>query len=672
MRTCVCFSLLIAVLPAAGADPAKPIVSGVATPWGITNTPDGTIYVTTTGKSDQAANGALLRIDDGKPTTLLPDLNSPSGVAVHGEWVYVADGDRVLRIGGKTRHPVYASPNTFPSPPRQLHDIVTDPRDGTAYVSDAGGPDGAGAAIYRISATGQVSRVTDATLLPGLRRPTGMVLDGVSHLLVADSATGTVYRVNLADGSGETIADRLGGAEGLTWDANGRLYISQRTKGTLAVIPRPGDKPVTVASGLRNPTGLAYDLASDSVLVVESAAGVVTAVRARVPEVGVAVDPLPVETELAFPKLKWTGWEPETPDGKSNPLRPIVFTHAGDGSGRVFVADQHGVVHAFPNDQDATETTVFLDIADRVRYNDKSNEEGFLGLAFHPKFQETGELFAFYTPQDEADVNVVSRFRVSPTDPTRADPASEERLLKIKKPFWNHDGGTLAFGPDGMLYITHGDGGSGNDPFDNGQSLDTHLGTILRIDVDHRDGGKAYAVPKDNPFVATKGAMPEIWAYGFRNIWRMAFDPKTGQLWAGDVGQNLFEEIDIVERGGNYGWNRREGLHPFGPRGTGPRKGLTDPIWEYSHDVGRSITGGAVYRGQRLPELDGAYIYGDYVTAKIWALRYDPDAKRVTENRPIQDRKLPILSFGQDETGELYLLTTATDGRGIYRFAAKK
>ena len=336
--------------------------------------------------------------------------------------------------------------------------------------------------------------------------------------------------------------------------------------------------------------------------MAESAAGAVTAIPARVPTEAVTAAPLPIATELAFPKLKWTGWEPETPDGKANPLRPIVLTHAGDGSGRVFVADQHGVVHVVANDPAATETSLFLDITDRVRYNDKSNEEGLLGLAFHPKFRQTGELFAFYTPRDESGVNVVSRFRAAPGDPTRADPATEERLLKIEKPFWNHDGGTIAFGPDGMLYITHGDGGSGNDPFDNGQSLASLLGTILRIDVDRRDPGKAYAIPKDNPFVNTEGARPEIWAYGFRNVWRMAFDPKTGRLWAGDVGQNLYEEIDIVERGGNYGWNRREGLHPFGPRGTGPRKGLTDPIWEYNHDVGRSITGGTVYRGKRLPE----------------------------------------------------------------------
>jgi glucose/arabinose dehydrogenase len=240
--------------------------------------------------------------------------------------------------------------------------------------------------------------------------------------------------------------------------------------------------------------------------------------------------------------------------------------------------------------------------------------------------------------------------------------------MTFKKPFWNHDGGTICFGPDGYLYITHGDGGLGNDPFDNGQSLETFLGKVLRIDVNHKDEGKNYAVPKDNPFVDRKGAKPEIWAYGLRNIWRMAFDRPTGKLWASDVGQNLYEEIDLIRKGGNYGWNRREGLHPFGARGSGPCEEFIEPIWEYHHDVGKSLTGGAVYRGERLPELVGSYLYGDYVTCKIWAMRYDDAKGRVVANRPIKDKNKPIFSFGEDEKGEIYLLTATPDGKGIYWF----
>ena len=198
------------------------------------------------------------------------------------------------------------------------------------------------------------------------------------------------------------------------------------------------------------------------------------------------------------------------------------------------------------------------------------------------------------------------------------------------------------------------------------------MGKILRIDVDRKDPGKNYAIPKDNPFVGKKDALPETWAYGLRNVWRMSFDRKTGQLWAADVGQNLYEEINLITKGGNYGWSRREGLHPFGPTGIGPIPELIDPIWEYHHDVGKSITGGHVYRGKKLPELEGAYLYADYVTGKIWALRYDEAKKRVVANQPIRDKGLPIMSFGEDEMGEVYLMTYTNNGQGIYQFVPTK
>jgi glucose/arabinose dehydrogenase len=249
------------------------------------------------------------------------------------------------------------------------------------------------------------------------------------------------------------------------------------------------------------------------------------------------------------------------------------------------------------------------------------------------------------------------------------DLKSGEELFRVSKPSWNHDGGTLCFGPDGYLYVALGDGGLQMDPHDNGQNLNLLFGKILRIDVDHKADGLPYAIPPDNPFVGRSDARPEIWAYGLRNVWRMAFDRATGQLWAGDVGESLFEEIDLIQRGGNFGWSRREGLHPFGAKGQSAGKEFIDPIWEYRHDVGACIIGGCVYRGRRLPELSGYYVYADYTNGKLWALRYDPAQRRVTENRPIKDSHRAFLSFGEDEQGEVYLLTAAPDGRGIFRYA---
>ena len=358
----------------------------------------------------------------------------------------------------------------------------------------------------------------------------------------------------------------------------------------------------------------------------------------------VDTSPLLFKTVRAFPELMFD--------------RPIVVTYAKDGTDRVFVAAQKGQIHVFPNDQSVTETKVFLDISEKVVYHDKMNEEGLLGLAFHPDYKKNGEFFIYYTTTDAPQTSVISRFRVSQDDPNKADPAFEEEVMRIKQPFWNHNGGTIEFGPDGYLYVGLGDGGKANDPFKNGQNLETLLGSILRIDVDRKDPGKGYAIPKDNPFVDKENAKGEIWAYGLRNVWRLAFDRETGQLWAGDVGQDLWEEINIITKGGNYGWNIREALHPFPPNSKSSKAGLIDPIWEYHHNIGKSITGGTVYRGKKLPGLKGYYIYGDYVTGLVWGLKYDEKTKAVTENRPIQSPKLPIMSFGEDANGELYLTTT--------------
>ncbi|HEX6987622.1 MAG TPA: family 16 glycoside hydrolase, partial [Planctomycetaceae bacterium] len=303
-----------------------------------------------------------------------------------------------------------------------------------------------------------------------------------------------------------------------------------------------------------------------------------------------AVRPVP-----AFPDLEFTGWEPVTPEGKVREMRPICITHAGDGTGRMFVGTQDGVIHVFDGKPDAKATKVFLDIEEKVAdwTGPGANEEGFLGLAFHPKYEENGRFFVYYTPEPGLK-SVVSEFRVSDDDPNKADPASEKVLLTIDQPFKNHNGGAIEFGPDGHLYIGLGDGGSANDPYRAGQDVETLLGSILRIDVDHKADGKNYGIPKDNPFVGKDGA-DEIYAYGFRNVWRLGFDRKTGKLWAADVGQDLWEEIDVVEKGGNYGWNGREGFHPFGDWSTDGSDPIP-PVWEYSHQDGKSITGGYVYR----------------------------------------------------------------------------
>ena len=363
-----------------------------------------------------------------------------------------------------------------------------------------------------------------------------------------------------------------------------------------------------------------------------------------------------VEIVQAFPELRIA--------------RPIVVTHANDGSNRLFVASQIGKIYCFENKADVSEPNLYLDIEESVRYIDKENEEGLLGFAIHPNYKKNGQFFLFYTTTDEPHVSVISRFNVSSTDPSKADPDSEVELMRIPQPFWNHNGGTLAFGHDGYLYIALGDGGKANDPFKNGQNLATLNGSVLRIDVDKKSKDHNYAIPADNPFVGLKEARPEIYAYGFRNVWRLSFDRETGALYAADVGQNIWEEINIVVKGGNYGWNLREAKHKFGDNGSEASDKLIDPIFEYHHDVGKSITGGHVYRGSAVPSLKGMYMYADYVSGKVWALEHTPSGK-ILGNHEIKSMNLPIITFGEDEQGEVYL-TTQLGGGIIYKFATAK
>ena len=379
---------------------------------------------------------------------------------------------------------------------------------------------------------------------------------------------------------------------------------------------------------------------------------------------------VPVRPVPAFPGIEWEGWSPESEDGTpAVPLRPLLITHAGDGSGRTFVLDQSGMIHVVSPRiaAGAGRARLFLDLRERTAPWRKEIEEGLLGLAFHPRFRDTGEFFICYCARgSEKRVERVSRFRVLASDRDRADPVSEEVLLAIEQPLPNHNGGSIAFGVDGMLYVGLGDGGGANDPLASGQNLDSWLGKILRIDVDRRDPDKAYAVPLDNPFVGDSAARPEIYAFGFRNPWQIAVDRQTGSLWAADVGQERFEEINVVERGGNHGWSLREGSRPFGVRMQ--TVDAIDPIWEYDHAVGKSITGGFVVRGAAVPALEGGYVYGDHVTGRMWALWRQPDGRIL--NKAVPWNGLPIFGFGQDEQGAVYALTSSPVGQGVFRLVA--
>jgi glucose/arabinose dehydrogenase len=330
--------------------------------------------------------------------------------------------------------------------------------------------------------------------------------------------------------------------------------------------------------------------------------------------------------------------------------QPLEFMHAGDGSNRVFVVEKFGKIYVFNNDPQVANANIFLDLSSRV--DSSSTEKGLLGLAFHPSYAQNGYFYVNYTNRS---YTIVARYQVNPAQPDQGLIDSEQVLLSIAQPYANHNGGHLAFGPDGYLYIGMGDGGSQGDPHGNGQNLSTLLGKILRIDVNQPSPSQPYSIPPDNPLVGnTSGYRPEIYAYGFRNPWKFSFDLKNGRLWVADVGQNTVEEIDIVAKGLNYGWNIMEGSLCYPASRQCSSEGLQLPVWEYRHPLGESITGGYVYYGSQTPSLTGAYIYGDYMTGLIWALRFD-DAQ-TSQNQMLLDSKLNISSFGLDQNNELYII----------------
>ncbi|MGE5177131.1 MAG: PQQ-dependent sugar dehydrogenase [Hyphomicrobiales bacterium] len=345
--------------------------------------------------------------------------------------------------------------------------------------------------------------------------------------------------------------------------------------------------------------------------------------------------------------------------------QPVDLEAPPGDTSRVFVVEKTGTIRIVKSGQLLPRP--FLDVRDRVS---AGSEQGLLGLAFHPQYAANGRFYVDYT--DRAGDTHVVEFTVS-DDPDSAS-ATEREILHVAQPYPNHNGGRVVFGPDGYLYIGLGDGGSGGDPQGNGQNLGTLLGKILRIDV---GAGSPYAIPPDNPFVGRAGARGEIWSYGLRNPWRFSFDAETGDMLIGDVGQNLWEEVDHepAGRGGrNYGWNRMEGTHCYPPGSSCDSAGLTLPVAEYGHDQGCSVTGGTVYRGAALPELDGTYFYGDYCTGMIRSFRVQQGAAverrdwtavfRTAQGGPMQG----LSSFGVDARGELYLVLL---GGEVYRIVRK-
>lgn len=361
-------------------------------------------------------------------------------------------------------------------------------------------------------------------------------------------------------------------------------------------------------------------------------------IHKRVPWVGSRIQgtpdpPPPYRTAVAFPNLKFE--------------EPLELKPA-PGTCRMFVVERYGKVLSFQNQRDVRQADVVLDLG---------RDKPIYGLALHPQFASNGYFYITYLvdPATETPRGTrVSRFQVRGDDRLKADPDSEQVVFEW--PSGGHNGGCLTFGPDGYLYIGTGDSSGIADQLLTGQDIGNVSGAILRIDVDKTDNANAYAIPPDNPFFGRDGARAEIWAYGLRQPWKFSFDRASGDLWTGNVGQDLWEQIFLIERGGNYGWSVMEGSHPFRPeRPRGPSP-FVSPIVEHDHSEFRSITGGFVYHGSRLPKLKGAYIYGDYDTGKIWMFRYDRETRQVSDHRELNDSTLRLVGFGEDYDGELYLV----------------
>jgi hypothetical protein len=357
---------------------------------------------------------------------------------------------------------------------------------------------------------------------------------------------------------------------------------------------------------------------------------------------------------------KWQDQYPSLPSFSY----PVELVTANDRTNRFFVVQQYGIISTFENIPGVNTHKVFLDISDRV--SPSGDELGLLGLTFHPNFPDSGYFYVNYTSSKSGSLrSYIARYTVSAANPDSALRESEIILLTVDQPYTNHNGGKLAFGPDGYLYIGFGDGGSANDPENRAQNLTTIFGKILRIDVNKSGAGLQYSIPPTNPFYKNSlGDREEIYAYGIRNPWKFSFDPVTGKLWLGDVGQDTREEVDIVVKGGNYGWRLKEGFlcNPVTNPVCQDTAGLMSPVWDYPHNNGSAaITGGYVYRGTAIPSLSGKYIFGDYVTRNTWALAYDGiHSASIT---PLTTESYSISTFGIDTSGEIYLCSYSSSGR---------
>jgi glucose/arabinose dehydrogenase len=344
---------------------------------------------------------------------------------------------------------------------------------------------------------------------------------------------------------------------------------------------------------------------------------------------------------------------------------PLLVTHAGDGSNRLFVVEQTGRIRIVKGGD--LQAAAFIDISRSVS---RGGEQGLLGLAFHPSFESNRKLYLSYT--DLNGTSVIREYTTLASNPDRVDGGSGRTLLRVKQPYDNHNGGHIAFGPDGLLYIGLGDGGSAGDPGNRAQNRNTLLGKLLRIDVNRRTGTLPYGIPATNPYVGRTG-LDQIWAFGLRNPWRFSFDRVTGDLWIGDVGQGAWEEINRslatsgrnAGRAANYGWRVMEGAHCYSPSSGCSRTGKILPVTEYSHGGGRcSVTGGYVYRGTTYPDLVGAYLFADYCSGEIWFI--DRGASRGVKPTRAIDTSSRVTSFGEDEAGELYV--TSAEG-ALYRLS---